>query len=192
MAAATALLEERGAARLTTGEVSRRAGVSDGALFYHFNDRAGLMAAVIENGLQGLTPLSDAGGLAPGELRENLTMFADLTDKFLRNSLMVMVAAQSDASLRAGMRKYMAERDMGPHRGIGLMAEYLAAEQDLGHIKPGVNCEALSFMFYSSCFQLAVHRLFFGPDYGGELATTQDIVDTFIELAGTTNDQTDD
>ncbi len=45
------LLRERGMAKLTTREVAERAGVSEGSVFYHFEDRFGLLKAVFERAL---------------------------------------------------------------------------------------------------------------------------------------------
>ena len=46
LAAADRLMRERGARGLTTREIAREAGCSDGALYVHFQDKAHLLAAV--------------------------------------------------------------------------------------------------------------------------------------------------
>src|SRR5262245_19170606 len=52
--AATGLIEERGPDGFTLREVARRARVSQAAPYRHFKDRNDLLAAVVEQGFQGL------------------------------------------------------------------------------------------------------------------------------------------
>jgi AcrR family transcriptional regulator len=52
--AAEALLRKRGPEELTLREVARRAGVSHGAPYHHFESRDALLAAVAERGFAGL------------------------------------------------------------------------------------------------------------------------------------------
>jgi AcrR family transcriptional regulator len=52
--AAEALLPKQGAEGLTLREVARRAGVSHGAPYHHFDSREALLAAVAERGFMGL------------------------------------------------------------------------------------------------------------------------------------------
>ena len=53
--AAEALLRKRGPEELTLREVARRAGVSHGAPYHHFDSRDALLAALAERGFAGLT-----------------------------------------------------------------------------------------------------------------------------------------
>lgn len=186
LAATTALIAEVGASRLTTREVSRRSGISEGGIFYHFKDRAGLMGAVIEHGLDRFSPLIEPGGLQLGALHQNLTTFATLTDEFLDAALPVMIAAQSDATLRDRMRGYMLERNMGPHRGITIFAQYLLEEQSHGHVPDDVDCSAVAYLFYGACFQRATQRLFFGESYEQFLPSRDAVIATVERLLAST------
>lgn len=173
--AAEQLIAERGAARLTTKEVAQRGGISEGSIFYHFGDRAGLMMAVIEQGLDAFAEIAGPGFIT-GELRGNLDQFAILMDQFLDRSLRVVLAAQSDAQLRIGLADHMINNDLGPHRGITLLGQYLQREQAAGNVAPSVDCAAAAYLFYSACFQRAAQREMFGAAYGSALATNAEIV----------------
>ena len=74
LAAALTLLRERGIARLTTREVAALAGVSEASVFYHYKDRAGLLQAVFEQGLQPLQALALDDRLAGAGVDEVLTL----------------------------------------------------------------------------------------------------------------------
>lgn len=182
LAAAERLIAERGVARLTTKDVARLAGVAEGSIFYHFTDRAGLMAAVIRSGIGSFDPLREPDGLLPGDLRGALTRFADLMAEFLDRSLPVMIAAQSDAELRSGLRAELRDQDMGPHQGIALLAGYLRSAQETSAVSGSVDCDAIAYLFYGACFQRAALRLMLGADYGGNLASTTQLVDATVAL----------
>ena len=49
---------------MTSREVAALAGVSEASVFYHYKDRAGLLQAVFEEGLEPLQALAARGGLA--------------------------------------------------------------------------------------------------------------------------------
>src|SRR5919107_162346 len=91
--ATLALLRERGVARLTTRDVAERAGVSEASVYYHYTDKAGLLRAVFEAGLERLQAAAVDGDGA-------LLGFGQELERFLEQALPVMTAAQSDAELR--------------------------------------------------------------------------------------------
>src|SRR3954467_989455 len=109
--ATLALLRERGIARLTTRDVAERAGVSEASVYYHYTDKAGLLRAVFAAGLPPLTAL-DVTGPTP------LLDLGRVLEEFLEQALPVMMAAQSDVALREELAAYLAENDLGPHRGV--------------------------------------------------------------------------
>jgi len=175
LAAALQLLRERGIARVTSREVAALAGVSEASVFYHYKDRAGLLQAVFEQGLEALQVLSSSRGLRPGDdLNDALTRFANTLDEFLEQALPVMAAAQSDAALRDAMAAYMTEQDLGPHRGVATLGGYLAAEQAAGRVRAGVDPHATAMLFVGACFTRAAQRQM--PAAVAELPGLEDIV----------------
>jgi AcrR family transcriptional regulator len=158
LSAALKLLRERGIARVTSREVAAQAGVSEASVFYHYKDRAGLLQAVFEQGLAPLQALASGGGLAGVGLHEVLTRYARTLDRFLDQALPVMAAAQSDTALRDAMAAYMTEQDLGPHRGVAALGEYLAAEQAAGRVRAGVDPHAVAMLFVGACYTRAAQR----------------------------------
>src|ERR671939_1356561 len=78
--ATLALLRERGVARLTTRDVAERAGVSEASVYYHYGDKAGLLRAVFEAGLERLQA-ADVGGA------DALLTFGQELERFLVQAL---------------------------------------------------------------------------------------------------------
>jgi AcrR family transcriptional regulator len=154
LAAALDLVSEHGLARLTTREVARRAGVSEASVFYHYRDKVGLMQAVILGGLEPLKGL-DADMLAgrTGEpLEMTLRHLATALERFLDRTMPLVEAVQADAAVRAEFAARLAEQDLGPHRGVRLVAEHLAEMRQLGAVRPDADPAAAAAMLFGSCF----------------------------------------
>ena len=140
-------------ARLTTREVAERAGVSEGSVFYHFDDRFGLLKAVFEHSLE---PLHiHALESTSGDLRTTVTRISEGIERFLTASLDVMMAAQSDAELRDSLHAFMRESDYGPHRGIAAISAFIGAQQETGVVRADVNPNVVASMIVNDALQRA-------------------------------------
>jgi AcrR family transcriptional regulator len=159
------LLRERGMAKLTTREVAERAGVSEGSVFYHFEDRFGLLKAVFERAL-GPLHLDEIDPTADDDLRTTITGMSESIETFLNASLDVMMAAQSDAGLRDSLHAYMLESDYGPHRGIAGIGAYVAMKQQAGVIRADVDHKVIASMIVNDGFQRAAVPKLIGSHKG--------------------------
>ncbi|MGX6603310.1 TetR/AcrR family transcriptional regulator [Micromonosporaceae bacterium Da 78-11] len=179
--AAVDLLRERGASRLTTKEVARRAGVAEGSVFYHFTDRAGLLTAVIDDGLTAVQAIDDGidTGAALGDVLDDYT---SQVQGFLGGALTVMIAAQSDFELRAGLIDNLHAKDMGPHRGIDALAAYVRDAQLVGTLRPDVDPAVIAYLVYSTCFQRVAQQEMLGADSVAALPDRRSVIDTVARL----------
>ncbi len=159
--ATLAVLRERGVASVTSREVAERAGVSEASVYYHYTDKAGLLRAVFESGLQPLQALSERN-IAGGDHHETLTTLAETIEHFLDQALPVIMAAQSDAQLRDELAAYMAGNDLGPHRGVRTLGAYLTAEQAAGRIPTDAEPEMIAFLLVAASFLRAAQRQIMG------------------------------
>jgi AcrR family transcriptional regulator len=157
------LLREKGIARLTTREVAARAGVSEASVFYHYSDRAGLLQAVFAAGLEPLRALN-ARGIHGDDRLVVLTQLGAAVERFLEQVYPVLIAAQSDEELRASLAAYMAENDLGPHRGVESLGAYLAAEQEAGRVRADVDAAAVALMLISSSLMRVFVRGYSGRE----------------------------
>jgi AcrR family transcriptional regulator len=173
--ATLALLRERGVARLTTRDVAERAGVSEASVYYHYTDKAGLLRAVFEAGLQRLQRTTLDGD-------DMLTGFGHELETFLEQALPVMTAAQSDAELRDGLAAFMVENDLGPHRGVRTLGAHLAAEQEAGRVRGDIDPEAAALLFVASCLLRVTQRQFLGAAGAPPLPSLERTAETFARL----------
>jgi AcrR family transcriptional regulator len=167
LAATLELVREQGVARLTTREVAERAGVSEASVYYHYADKAGLMKAVFESGLEPLRTFAERG-IPDGDRADVLTAFGRALERFLDQALPVLFAAQSDARLRDELAAYMAENDLGPHRGVRALGAFFAAEQAAGEARDGIDPEAAGLLLVGACFLRAAQRQIMGHAPGQE------------------------
>jgi len=177
LAVASRLLRERGIARVTSREVAAAAGVSEASVFYHYKDRVGLLQAVFEQGLRPLQLLASEGGPAGADLHEVLTRYGNTLEAFLDQALPVMAAAQSDVALRDAMAEYMTEEDLGPHRGVQALGDYIAAEQAAGRARAGIDPHAAAMLFVGACYTRAAQRHM--PARVAELPALEDAIFAF-------------
>jgi AcrR family transcriptional regulator len=184
LAAALELLRERGIARLTTREVASLAGVSEASIFYHYRDRAGLLTAVFEQGIEPLQAMG-AGGLSGADLGDLLRRFGPTLERSLDQTLPVMAAAQSDTELRDALGTYMTEQGLGPHRGVIGLGAFLAEQQAEGRVRDDVDPSAVALMFVAACFIRASQRQM--PVHNVELPPLEDVIaslDTMLAPKG--------
>lgn len=161
LAAALAILLEQGIANLTSREVAARAGVSDASVYYHFNDRAGLLEAVFAHAMAPLQLMAglDEHALAPAELIRR--SFAALTE-FFAQALPVISAAQTDPELRASMAEYIDQNNLGPHKGVEFLGGYLRAQQSAGRVRADLDPDAFALIVIDSAFAAAARRVMLG------------------------------
>jgi AcrR family transcriptional regulator len=183
LAAALELVSTDGLSRLTTKEVARRAGVSEASVFYHYGDKVGLLQAVILAGLEPLQGL-DAGtlaGRAGQPLDVTLRQIAMALESFLDGALPVLEAVQADAELRAEFASRLAERDLGPHRGVRLLNAYLSEMSQLGAVQPGVDTQAAALLLVGACFLRSWQRHLTGHEHAA-LPSLDDATGTLARL----------
>jgi AcrR family transcriptional regulator len=179
LAATLQLLREQGVARFTTREVAARARVSEASIFYHYGDRAGLLQAVFAEGLRPLETLNNRGfdSIEPGDVLDRV---AHAIEHFLDQTLPVIMAAQADVELRDAMAAYLTEHDLGPHRGVRAVADFLAAEQVAGRVAADADVEAAALMLVSACFLRSSQRLI--TPHGADLPSLDRAVAEFSAM----------
>jgi AcrR family transcriptional regulator len=110
------VLVEQGYARLTTVEVAQRAGVSQGAVFTHFDTKADLLAAAVEHLFPRLIQdyLAGFGGLSSVQDRISAAvemLWSIFQRPELNAAIELYVAARTDRELQAALASME-----GPHR----------------------------------------------------------------------------
>jgi hypothetical protein len=115
-----------------------------------------------------------------GTVRGNLLGVVEAAADFYRESFPIFAATFSEPALLARYRDTLARRDLGPHRAVGGLADYLGKEQALGRVAADAAPAAVASMLLGACFQYAFFDHFAGrePDPREVAALAASIVDT--------------
>lgn len=176
------LLRTRGISNLTSREIAAHAGVSDASVYYHFGDRAGLLQAVFEHGMQ---PLQFMTGLEPEAMsrRQVLSGAARSLEQFFDEVLPVLHAAQADPELGSALGAYIEHHDLGPHKGVDALGGYLQSEQTAGRIDREIDVEVVSLLLIDAVFARATRHQMHMPD-DLRLPSLERIVEQIDRLLG--------
>jgi AcrR family transcriptional regulator len=162
--AAEKLMHSRGLSGVTTREISREVGCSEGALYFHFKGRLELLLAMLEESLPDMLGPLQTLRASVGQSTPHGNLAAALLGIFKFHGRVVPATARLFAApeLLAGYRKSLARQGKGPHLSIGVLAEYIAAEQELGRIDSDVDAKLAANLLMSSSFFSAFMEKFSG------------------------------
>lgn len=130
------LLAQRSAATVTTRDIARAAGVSDGVLYNYFSDKHELIVAALLRRITHLmhTYLADLPKAGTGTVADNLVRYALTMLDLFGHALPVVGGVVSDPVLLHRLMHALHSEPHGPHLLRQPIVDYLAAEQALGRL----------------------------------------------------------
>ena len=165
LTAAIEVLAEAGAAGFSTKAVAARAGVSEASIFYHFDDRLGLLEAVIFAQVGGYQELINElmGDRRPATVQAGVRTILEFLEDYFVRLLPGMSAMQSDPQMLTDFRERRSlELDRGPHRAIVPVQQYLRFEQAAGRVDADADLPVVATFLVGSALQRAQLRRFGG------------------------------
>ena len=168
--AAEQILRELGLSHLSTREIARTAGVAEGALYHHFEDKNELLLAVIgRHGSEYFESIRELP-LRVGQrtLRENLNEVAWVVYSFHRHAIPITCSLFADRPLLVRHRQ-LVRAHAGPERTCEALVAYLGAEQRLGRVAEKTDLKAACTALVGGCFQIA----FLETHWGQKLTQTE-------------------
>jgi AcrR family transcriptional regulator len=170
--AAEKLILANGLSGVTTRQISREVGCSEGALYVHFKGRLELLLAVLEESLPSmLGPLQTLQQrVGRGSPQTNLTMALGGIFRFHQRATPLVAGLFAEPQLLSNYRASLARQGKGPHLSLKVLENYIAAEQRLGRIDRRVDAKMAAYLVMSSSFFRAFSEEFFGtpmrPSWG--------------------------
>lgn len=161
LAAAAAVLRERGFAETTTKEIARAAGVSEGSIYNHFANKTDLIAATMADLTSGIRSAMARllGQAGQGTVEDNLTEIAEAQIQFFLDVLPVVGPTLGDRGLldwlRSGGPSPAASVPPGPVLGLAGLNAYIEAEQRAGRVLPSAEPPYLAAALLGACQQYA-------------------------------------
>jgi AcrR family transcriptional regulator len=164
LAATERVIQEKGLARVTTREIARAAGCSEGTLYKHFEDKEALFLAVIQTYLPPLIEIVSTDMAGKQSIRENLEIIAQAAIAYYEKLLPLSISLFADLDLLARHRQWMLENKAGPLNIYHRIAAYIQAEQALGRVKKELEPFNIAVALLGPCYQYVFVQYFDGCD----------------------------
>jgi AcrR family transcriptional regulator len=150
--AAERLLSERHVSAITTRDIARTAGVSDGVLYNYFADKNELVLTALLRRFDGLIARFNANLPEPGAatVEENLVVYATASLDLAADALPLLRLLETEPALLHRLHDQIEPLVFNPARIVA----YLQAEQSLGRL-PTVDARAASTLLFGATTVLA-------------------------------------
>ncbi|WP_439112493.1 TetR/AcrR family transcriptional regulator [Hydrogenophaga sp.] len=161
VAAALALAGERSPATVTTAELAQAVGITQGAVFRHFESKEAVWLAVMDHVSETLlTRLRDAGAAHAQPLQALRAVFMAHVDFVVEHPGVPRLIFQElqqpqDTPLKARVRRLMHEYRL-------LLTHWLQQAQDQQALQPGTDLQAAAVLFIGSVQGLVMQSLLSG------------------------------
>jgi len=146
------LLGETRLHELTTRRIAREAGVSDGVLYNHFDDKTELVLAALVRRYGAVLERFEASLPKAGEgsVAENLTTAARALRDLEVDALVIGAGLIADAGLLHRFWFEIHQPPLGLDRLRRPFAAYLEAERELGRVRADVDVEAVVTLLFGA------------------------------------------
>src|SRR5260370_28965513 len=162
--AAEKLLLLKGLARVTTKEIARETGLSEGALYRHFDHKEEIFFVLKARHLPAFHETFQAPQEGTGTPSENLAAIAQAALHYYDQIVPMGASFLADTELLAHFRATIRPLGIGPQNVFELVAAYIEEAQQLGRIGRQVSALTIAILFLGPFFQWPFNGSSLGPD----------------------------
>jgi AcrR family transcriptional regulator len=182
--AAEQLLLLKGSAHATTKEIARAVGLSESALYRHFDHKEEIFFALMAEHLPAFHEAFQTHQAGTATISENLVALALAAVHYYEHILPMGVSFLADKDLLAQFRATIQPLGMGPQNVFERLAAYFEEEQRLGRLGQQLSALTMAQLLLGPCFQRAFNLQFLGVDPFGQ--TDQQFAEALVQglLAG--------
>jgi len=159
------LIELKGVARVTTRDIARETGLSEGSLYRHFDHKEDILFAVVSRRLPALFDAIQTHPAGASTLSENLTAVAAAVVRYYDRLFPISVTYLADKGLLMRYRETAQRINGGPQNIFTLVATYIEEEQTLGRIGRQITALNIATLLLGACHQrvFMIHLLGHDP-----------------------------
>jgi AcrR family transcriptional regulator len=177
--AAERLIQLKGLARVTTKEIARETGLSEGALYRHFDHKEEIFFAIMMKYMPAYLDVFQTHRPGTATVSENLAAITLGTLNYYERIVPMGASFLGDTELLAQLRKAIRQTNGGPQHVIERVAGYIREEQRLGRIAEEASAQSMADMLLGACFQRVFINQFLG--YDPYEKTNQQFVEEIIQ-----------
>jgi AcrR family transcriptional regulator len=177
--AAERLVQMKGMARVTTKEIARETGLSEGALYRHFEHKEEVFFEILMKYLPSFLDTFKTHIPGAGSLHENLEAIAVAAIDYYGQLIPMSASFFADTDLLVQYREMLHRTSGGPHRFFEVVATYIEEEQQMGRIEKHVPAMSIAVQLLGPCFQYEFLRQFTGDLPFGQ--TAREFVKTLVQ-----------
>jgi AcrR family transcriptional regulator len=157
-------MRSHGLSGVTTRQISKEVGCSEGALYVHFKGRIELLLAMLEESLPSMLKPLEAlrQSIGAGSPQHNLVKALDGIFKFHQRIVAASGGLFAEPELLTAYRNSLKRQGKGPHLSMQVLEEYIRSEQRLGRIDSKVDAKLAVYLLMASSFFRAFNEQFFG------------------------------
>jgi len=159
---AAELLRTDGLAHTTTRSIAMHAGCSEGTIYRHFKSKEEVFLAVLSERMPEFIPLmrSISSQVREGDFSGNLASIMKSALDFYQATIPINAAIFAEPQLLNHYRNWMKANNVGPHRAVDLLADYITREQEAGRADREASPAAAAQLLLGSCYLRAYSRQF--------------------------------
>ncbi|HEU0000233.1 MAG TPA: TetR/AcrR family transcriptional regulator [Ktedonobacteraceae bacterium] len=162
--AAEKLIFLKGLARVTTKEIAREIGLTEGALYRHFDHKEEIFFALMAKHLPAFYETFQAHQAGSGTPGENLVAIARAAVHYYEQIVPMGASFLADTELLVQFRATIQPLGIGPQSIFEHVAAYIEEEQQLGRMRQQIPALTLAILLLGPCFQWVFNRRFLGAD----------------------------
>jgi len=158
VAVAASLLAERQVSAITTRDIARAAGVSDGVLYNYFADKNELLVAGLVRRFETVAAWSGSNLPAPGSgtVEDNLVAYLRALYDLTHDSFPTIAGLVGEPGLLARVIDEIHRPGQGILPFLNRIGEYLHGEQQLGRVRADADLGAAMLLLTGTCGTLAM------------------------------------
>jgi len=159
--AAERIIRQQGIMAVTTKDIARAAGFSEGTLYRHFADKTDLLLAVMSERISGsflrlIRELPARAGTHT--VQATLEELASAALAFFTQTAPLSAAIAADPAFAARHYVRLRELGAGPEVTLKTVVAYIEAEQQLGRVRADASAAAAATLLLGVCFNYAEVR----------------------------------
>ena len=150
------LARTMGLVRVTTKAVASAAGCSEASIYYHFQDRADLLAEVVAGRMKEVNTHLATMPLPEGDAATRLSALIKAVAEAYTNLIALSSPLLADPEVLGRLRAVMEQHSVSLHGMQAIVAERISQEQRAGRVRGDVDPVMVALVIAGTCHELAL------------------------------------